>query len=260
MPRSLNLARPMLLFGVAIAVALALPACRRKPAPPSARADATTAAVPAPTSPAALAPPGSAVDEPPEGVLRAYVWECRDGQTLRMRNLYREQAVAIDFHEGTQRLDQVASASGVRYANPSGSIAFSTRGGAATLERAGSAAVQCSELRPESLAEDARQRGVVYRAVGNEPGWILEIGPRGRLDWTTDYGQDAHAYDGAIETAAGSDAAAGRVYTASARGSAPIKVTVRAEACTDDAGVAFDHTATIEYEGGTLRGCARHLN
>ena len=36
--------------------------------------------------------------------------------------------------------------------------------------------------------QQARERGVVLRAVGNEPGWLLELDGEGRALLTTDYG------------------------------------------------------------------------
>lgn len=231
-------------------------ACQRSEPTPD-----TDAATPAPAAPAASTPPAvaatDAAESPPAGALRAYVWDCDDGRKLQMRNLFREKAVALDFHEGTQRLEQTVSASGARYANADESIVFWTKGGAATLERRGTPATKCRERRAESLREDARLRGVVYRAVGNEPGWTLEVGPGSRLDWTTNYGADHHAFEGAVESA-GSDGTA-RTFTAS-NGDDAIKVTVTSEPCTDDGDVTYDHTAAIESAGGTLRGCATKLN
>ncbi len=106
-------------------------------------------------------PATASQDEPPEGVLRAYVWQCADGQTLVMRNLFREQAIAIDFHDGTRRLDQTPAASGVRYADPV--VVFWTKGSTATLERQGAPAMECEERRAESLREDARLGAEVDR-------------------------------------------------------------------------------------------------
>ena len=83
--------------------------CQRKQST-AATEPAAPAAVPAP-APAVTTAAG---DEVPEGVLRAYVWECADGQRLVMRNLFRERAIAIDFHDGTRRLDQAVSAAGAR--------------------------------------------------------------------------------------------------------------------------------------------------
>jgi membrane-bound inhibitor of C-type lysozyme len=234
-----------LLFGAA--------GCQREPAPAP---DAGSApAVAAPAAPPA-APPGTTAgngsEEPPAGTLRAYVWYCADGQKLVMRNLFREQAVAIDFHDGTRRLDQTISASGVRYADTV--TVFWTKGSAATLERQGKPAVKCEERRAESLVEDARVRGVSFRAIGNEPGWTLEIGPASRISWTTNYGELRYDFDQSQLATAG-DAT---TYTAQ-QGTNTIKVTVKAERCVDDGEVEYDHSATVEFEGQSYRGCGLEL-
>jgi putative lipoprotein len=226
--------------------------CQRAepPAPAAAPADTTAAA----TSPAP-GPRSESDATPPEGVLLAYVWACDDGRTLNARNLWRENALAMDFHEGTQRLDQAVSASGVRYANADESIVFWTKGGSATLERKGSAPVKCSERRADSLWADARARGVVYRALGNEPGWTLETGPAGSVVLVTNWGQDRHVFDGATETAG-----AGGLVITGTRGDDAFKATVIAERCVDDGEVEFDHRVEVEFRGDTLRGCGRKLN
>jgi putative lipoprotein len=169
-----------------------------------------------------------------------------------MRNLFREKAVAIDFHDGTRRLDQTISASGVRYADAV--AVFWTKGSAATLERQGAPAVKCDERRAESLVEDARVRDVNFRAIGNEPGWTLEIGPAGRISWTTNYGELRYDFDQS-QTATAGDAT---TYTAQ-QGTNSIKATVKAERCVDDGEVGYDHSATVEFEGQSYRGCGLEL-
>jgi uncharacterized membrane protein len=246
-------ARPRTVVLVAL-LASTVGACQRSPPPDSASTQPPHVPVPAPTPDT----PASTHETPPEGVLLAHVWQCDDGVTRTVRNLVQEQAIVGDFDQGgPQRLDQVASASGVRHANATESIVFWSKGRTATLERQGSPPVECSEVRAASLREDARVRGVMFRALGNEPGWILEVGPDGRLDWTTNYGQDRYTFEGAIE-ATGGDASS-RTFTASSA-SQSITVTVRAEPCTDDAGLAYEHSASIDFSGGTLRGCAVRLN
>jgi len=234
--------------GIALIAALG---CQRKEAP--------VAATPADAKPAASVPatataPTPAADEVPAGVLRAYVWHCADGQTLVMRNLVREKAIAIDFHDGTRRLDQTVSASGARYADSL--VVFWTKGSTATLERQGAPPVQCEERRAESLREDARARGVVYRALGNEPGWVLEVGPASRLNWTTNFGQDRFDFEQS-QAATAPDGAT--IYT-SQQGDVSIRVSIKAERCVDDGDVEFDHVVTVESGGQTLRGCGTRLN
>lgn len=238
--------RVLALLGVAL-----LGACQRSTPPAEPAAGPALPAPPAATGP--LAPD----DVPPAGALRAYVWDCGAAGTVRMRNLFRERAIEVDLAEGRQRLEQTVSASGVRYANADESIVFWTQGNTARLERRSAAAAACAERRAESLREDARLRGVVYRALGNEPGWTLEVGPGSTLDWITNYGQERHRFDGAIEQSAA--AAGARSYTAGNAGET-IRVTVATAPCTDDAGVPYELTATIDFAGGTLRGCAVQLN
>jgi membrane-bound inhibitor of C-type lysozyme len=234
--------------GIALIAALG---CQRKEAPV---AETVADAKPAASVPATATAPTPAEDEVPAGVLRAYVWHCADGQTLVMRNLVREKAIAIDFHDGTRRLDQTISGSGARYADSV--VVFWTKGGTATLERQGAPPVQCEERRADSLREDARARGVVYRALGNEPGWILEVGPAGRLSWTTNWGQDRFDFEQAQASTAPDGAT---VYTAQ-QGDVSIRASIKAERCVDDGDVEFDHVVTVEAGGQTLRGCGTRLN
>jgi len=232
-----------------------LTACNRSPDQP-APAATEPVATPEP-SPAAQTPQPSAQSDvpPPEGVLRAYVWNCDGGLTLNMTNLYRENAITLEMHEGPRKLPQVVSASGAKYSD--GSLTFWTEGENATLERLGSAPVNCREARGASLLADARARGVTYRGRGNEPGWTVEIGPGTRLEFVTDYGQERHAFDTASES--GSETAGARVFRAE-HGSQRIKVSVTTEACTDDmSDERFAQQMIVEFGGRSFRGCATAL-
>jgi membrane-bound inhibitor of C-type lysozyme len=211
-------------------------------------------APPAATAPPVSSPPPAPAEEPapPEGVLRAYVWECDGGLTLNMKNLFRENAITLDMHEGPRKLSQVVSASGAKYSD--GSITFWTKGGTATFERTGSAPVECRELRARSLVADARERGVLYRGTGNEPGWMVEIGPDGRITYVSMYGEERHDFTTVTERPG--EASGVRVFVADTD-KGPFTVTVASEACLDDmSGDAFDHRMLVEWGGETRRGCA----
>jgi putative lipoprotein len=224
-----------------------LAACQRKE-PPAA------APLPRPTTSPTAASSAAADEAPPAGVLRAYVWQCDDGRTLRIRNLWRENALAVDLHDGTHKLLQTVSASGAKYADAS--VTFFSKGGEATLEASGARAVKCRELRAQSLVEDARIRGVRVRALGNEPGWTLEVGPGSALTWVTGYGQERHEYPNALASGA---AVSGFVYTAT-DATGEIKVAVQPAACKDDmSGEAFDLQVTVTTGGRDYRGCGSKL-
>lgn len=238
-------ARPPIAAPVLVAALAALAGCQRageEPAAPVAGAPPMGAPPPAPAEDPA----------PPEGVLRAYVWECDGGLTLNMKNLYREGAITLDMHEGPRKLPQVASASGAKYSD--GSITFWTKGGTATFERAGSAPVECRELRARSLVADARERGVLYRGTGNEPGWLVEIGPGSRIIYVAMYGEQRHEFANVTERDGGG---AGRRVFVADTDKGPFQVTVTAETCLDDmSGDEFDHRMLVEWGGETRRGCA----
>jgi uncharacterized membrane protein len=233
-----------------IALLSGLGGCQRAPEVSSEPAAQTPSAPAEPTAPTIEPGAGTAASE---GVLQAYVWTCDDGQTIRMRNLLRENAITIELHEGGRKLPLVVSASGARYSD--GSLTFWTKGDTALFERPGSAPVNCRQDRFESLLADARVRGLAFRGTGNEPGWTVEIGPGARLEFITNYGQDRHVFDAATESGEGG----ARVYAA-ADGERSIKVTLNAEACTDDmSGRAFDHSMAVEFGGQAYRGCATTL-
>lgn len=218
--------------------------------------DAADAPAPAPP-PATAVPAGSDASVPaaqtsaPPGVLVAYVWDCDDGSSIPMQNLLAERAVVLELPGGSRRLPQVIAGSGVKYDD--GSVSFWTKGSTAMLQRAGGPVVSCTESRPKSLLADARARGVAYRGVGNEPGWVLEIIPPDRLVFLTGHGQERHEFGGA---AVSGDAESGADYRAQ-RDDESIRALLTLEPCRDDmAGIQFDYSMVVEFGGRTYRGCA----
>ena len=226
--------------------------------PPATPASAPDASAPPAATPAAAPPPAAAAtpDAAPDGdVLLAYVWQCDGGLTLRMKNLLRDNAVSVELHEGARKLPQVESASGAKYSD--GSITFWNKGEAATWERTGTSAVDCRLDRFQSLLADARERGVVFRGTGNEPGWHAEIGRDGHLLFVNKYGQERHEF--ARSRLDDGSAHGIWVYQADL-GEQRLRITVSKEPCTDDmSGQAFDHRMVVKHGGQTYNGCATDL-
>ncbi len=121
-----------------------------------------------------------------------------------------------------------------------------------------SAGLRCTEVRSLSLIEDARARGVTLRGRGNEPGWLLEIGPGNRvlLDeqagprrsiWT-----DLAPAPGPVPGSSRNQAeSAGRDY----------RITVLPDACVDDmSGERFALSVLLEVDGRRLRGCGTRIS
>jgi uncharacterized membrane protein len=106
--------------------------------------------------------------------------------------------------------------------------------------------------------EAARARGVDFRAVGNEPGWFLELDDGVQIVLVSDYGRrraEAPAPEPTVD-----EAAREITFSTAARGTSLV-VTLSPGPCEDTmSGESFDTTVTVRYGGETLQGCGRALS
>ncbi len=101
--------------------------------------------------------------------------------------------------------------------------------------------------------QQARERGVVLRAVGNEPGWLLELNGDGRALLKTDYGTWRRDFI----VSANAD---GTEFTASVDG-LPLRASFITASCSDtmsDRRSPLQVTVTLGDR--TLRGCGFDLD
>ena len=104
--------------------------------------------------------------------------------------------------------------------------------------------------------QEARRRGVQFRAIGQEPGWLIEVTADSlQVEWN--YGQQV-ASGGRIETD-GSPSSGGIHYRAKTdQGSVQVEAVERR--CVDPMnGDAFPLTVTVRLATDTLSGCGRLL-
>lgn len=102
----------------------------------------------------------------------------------------------------------------------------------------------------------ARARGVTFRAVGQEPGWLVEVYPQEKVHVLADYGEirfDApwaepvRADDGTL------------TYTTSTA-EHTVRITVRDVPCSDVmSGEEYPQAVVLELDGRVLHGCGRPL-
>lgn len=99
--------------------------------------------------------------------------------------------------------------------------------------------------------ENLRDAGVIYRAVGQEPGWVLDIHTSRRARLLLDYGERVIEFDlpyGRIRPSEGP-------YEASANGEA-IAVTISNTPCEDVmSGQPFPETVEVRVGARSLNGC-----
>lgn len=186
----------------------------------------------APTSAPALAQP-AASREFNCGAERVAV--AVDGTTLR-----------LTAAGATYVLQLVPVASGVRYeAQDDPSTVFWNEGQVASLRIRGRGYPECT-----ATTLDPAEEAGVFRALGHEPGWRLDIAA-GQLTLVTDYGQTRVS----VPTPFAEAFAGGRRYIASSAGR-PITATILDQPCGDAAtGMPRPFTVRVEFAGQVLRGC-----
>jgi len=103
---------------------------------------------------------------------------------------------------------------------------------------------------PASVWREARRRGVVFRGLGQEPGWQLEV-LADHIHFAGDYGQRTL-------TVPRSSVTVDRTTTRTVYRSDSLDVVIDAKPCTDGmSGASFERTVTVTVDGDTSRGCGR---
>lgn len=205
--------------------------------------------------------PETATDEAAESPAVTAVFDCGEGEasfSLTTRTVPDGLALwlPMDFERPYLALPQTPAASGSRYEGDG--VIFWQHGEEAMLEVDGERFSGCRLNRKASIWEHAKLNGVDFRATGNEPGWVLEISERTRIDLSYDYGA-SHIQVTSREPV--SDAQAMRTtWEANAQGQA-LKIEISVAACTDTmSGDRFESTVVIYLGERRLQGCGRPLH
>jgi membrane-bound inhibitor of C-type lysozyme len=192
---------------------------------------------------------------PRPNTLQAHVWNCADGTVIHTRNLTAPSAITLRIGSETRTLPQVRAASGVRYEDAM--MQFWTKGNGATFQRKPGDATDCREVRAQSLREDARVRGITFRGVGNEPGWLLEIGPENRVMFEDGYGSVRVLFQSLPPK---KDTRPGVTIYENTSSAYRMKATLLLQNCTDTmSDESFPYTVEVEIEGARRRGCGQSL-
>jgi len=163
-----------------------------------------------------------------------------------------DEAVILRYDDVERALPRGRSASGARYAQDGDE--FWTRGDGAMLTLGGERA-DCTISTETTPWEDAAARDVSVRVVGNEPGWLAEIGTGARpsLRLVLDYGERELSFDATTPL----DGAAG--FRADHDGMVA-ELRLIEEACEDPmSGERHPLRATLAIDNRTYVGCGRRL-
>ncbi len=183
--------------------------------------------------------------------VQTLVYECDTGDFILRTG---PGEVAIWLEDQYRVLSQVRSASGAKYEE--GDMVFWSKGEEAMLDAAGIYYRNCSPNPRRVPWEDARRRGIDLRAVGNEPGWHVEVREGDSILFVGDYGATRHLF----QDFSASDDAGGLNYSA-VRGEDHLSVEAVAEECMDTmSGERFELRVEVTLNDRHYRGCGMTLD
>lgn len=197
------------------------------------------------------------VTDPQPGTMSTLIsthWQCGN---LRVGAAYdTEQELARLWFSGRSlQLPIARSGSGARYADSQGNE-FWTKGDSSTLKLAGQSQVDCTRTQQASPWNEATARGVGFRAVGNEPGWFVEVdqGEAPALRATLDYGERK------IDVARMQGLSGLLGWVGKTVDGIEVKLLVERKTCQDGmSGETFEASAQLTVAGKRYDGCGAYL-
>ncbi|UCG85887.1 MAG: MliC family protein [Gemmatimonadota bacterium] len=181
------------------------------------------------------------------------VYECGDDYRFVARI---QGDTAWAFLPGqTVALLQVPAESGAQY--ELGGMALWIDGEGARLTQGDDAGWECVNNRRRAIWEHAKLNGADFRAVGNEPGWHMELYPD-VVVLVADYGAVSYEFATPEPT---TDSSAIRTTYHSTNDSHQLTLVIEGRRCRDTmSGEEFAATVTVTIDARTLSGCGRPLH
>lgn len=181
---------------------------------------------------------------------RTEVYECGDYEFVTRTTA---SGIALYLPNDYFELEPVESASGSKYA--AAGISLWSKGDEALLDLGYRRYSDCRLNRARIPWEEARRRGVQFRAVGQEPGWYLEIQDYGQMLLVSGYGSQRVL----LPTPEPVTELGAEVYF-SADAVHQLRVEIRQQHCVDSmSGEVFDHRVLVVLNDSSLNGCGLAL-
>ena len=121
---------------------------------------------------------------------KVFVFECDKNYSfvVEMDN----DKATLFLPDRTITLPHIPSGSGAKYEKDK--VIFWSKGEEALLEINNKIYKNCINNRKKAIWESAKLRGMDFRAVGNEPGWNLEISNNRKIVFITNYGSERYEF------------------------------------------------------------------
>ncbi len=202
--------------------------------------------------------PGDSAPPLPTGRTLVYTCDVPGGEalTFAVRPGSGEVGITLPerFENRTLVLPQVSAPSGSKFEGEG--VLFWISGEHIRLDIDGQTFGPCAERPPPSagaVAQDSRD--VAFRAVGQEPGWILEITPERHMRFTYAYGEQ-EVYTPVPKP----EETSGRTVYHAVTEAHDLRVMIENQVCTDVmSGEAYKAMVTVTLDGQTYHGCGRAI-
>ena len=182
-----------------------------------------------------------------------FVYECEQGNTFVATAT--DTSATIFVSGKTDQLPRVRSASGEKFQTED--TLFWMKGDEALLDTEDSAFRGCRNNRMLAIREDARLRGVNFRATGNEPGWYLEVSANDQILFVTDYGQSLYLFS---EAEAPSDPHAQNNVLQATNDKHRLELIRLRKQCMDSmSDQQFDTSVTVRLDDREYHGCGSKI-
>ncbi|SHO46837.1 MliC family protein [Desulfopila aestuarii] len=155
----------------------------------------------------------------------------------------------------TINLPHVRSGSGAKYSD--GINTFWSKGEEAYFQTETGKIPNCRNNRRLAIWEHAKLTGVDFRAVGNEPGWMLELRPY-YINYMGDYGETRQTF---VRPEPESDREERQTVFRVDNGSDRMTIILKGKECFDTmSGEKYETTVIIRQYGNRLQGCGKALH
>ncbi|MGB6018081.1 MAG: MliC family protein [Sulfurimonadaceae bacterium] len=179
-----------------------------------------------------------------------FVYNCSDDYNFVVK--VEQEEAWLFLPSKTVKAAQQISASGEKYSV--GDVLLWSKGYEAVLN-VGTKEYRCKNDGISAIWERAKLSGVAFRAIGNEPGWILEITSDKKVMFLTNLGQDKTYFE-IIEKFSDHNSTE---YEMRSQNNV-LHVRIENRPCQDTmVDRVYESTVYIAFDGVNLRGCGRAL-
>jgi len=183
-----------------------------------------------------------------------FVYEC--GDSLQFTAYVTRDSTWLFLPDTTLKVLPVRSGSGAKY--EAGSFIYWSKGEEAILQQPRGSFMICKTNPRLKAWEAARVRGVEFRALGQEPGWHVEIVPGKQIAYIGNYGRDTVITP--VPHPQKSEDQKRIVYKAATKEHS-LELEIIDKPCTDAmSGFSFPLSVKITVDDKTHNGCGQYLH